>query len=169
MSRLALPCYLSIFLLMQLFGCTADPIIRTVDEVDFENLHGHWVNYHVYEMGYTFKDVDLNLALTAARAGLLYADFDVVDSDKHQYRVSGHRDATAREVFMDPVGVSVYLREARPHVIAKVIYNRHVTQIAGDWEASPVTDIVKNDISEIFRGMGRFIEEEQVRHRQEAP
>ena len=169
MFRLALPCYLSLFLLMQLFGCTADPIIRTLDEVDFENLQGHWVNYHVYEMGHIFTDVDLNLALKAARAGLLYADFDVVDSDKRQYRVSGNRDATAREVFSNPVGVSVYLREAETHVIAKVIYNRHVTQIAGNWEASPVTDIVKNDISEIFRGMRRFIDEEQVRHRQEAP
>jgi hypothetical protein len=139
--------------------------------MDFNYLSGHWITRHAYELGRVFEDVDIELAFKAARAGLLYADFEVVVSDEHQYFNAGKRDPSKFELFFGDfrsVGASVYLKAQGTNVIAKVIYNYDEDlPFVKRPDGYSHNSYLHQEINRIFSGMNRFIVEEKIRLQKE--
>ena len=158
--------YLSLLIVLTIVGCTVDPVKKDPDEIDFNNLNGHWASFHVYEMGRRFSEVDIDLALKAARAGLSYADFEIFDTNALNYHVSGKRDWKGEIVGLAPVGASVYLSEEESNVVVKVFYKLHDLEYGLKWEDSPGTEAIRKDISNIFKGMNNFLIEEKIKIQQ---
>jgi hypothetical protein len=156
-----------------LLGCSTEPVVKSIDEVDFTDLSGHWTDSHVYELGRVFEDVDIVLAFKAAKAGLLSADFEIVESDNSQHFVSGKRDgASFTEFFLwEPVpnaaGVSLYLKKVEADVLVKVAYKGQVFTRTSTGDGYKKNRAIHQDINKIFSGMEAFFMDERIRLQKE--
>ena len=169
-----------------LFGCSTEPVNKSIDEIDFTDLSGHWTDSHVYELGRAFEDVDIDLAFKAAKAGLLYADFEIVESDESQHFVSGKRDAASFTDIWIPVpgpmsvpvpvpvraeqgavGVSLYLKKVEADVLVKVVYKAHGFTITSSGDGYKKNRAIHQHINKIFSGMEAFFVDERIRLQKE--
>ena len=171
---------ISMLAVLLLFGCSTEPVNKSIDEIDFTDLSGHWTDSHVYELGRAFEDVDIDLAFKAAKAGLLYADFEIVESDESQHFVSGKRDAASFSEIWIPypvpvpvhasqgaVGVSLYLKKVEADVLVKVVYKAHGFTITSTGDGYKKNRAIHQHINKIFSGMEAFFVDERIRLQKE--
>ena len=83
-----------VIVLTHLCGCTFSPVIPSLDEVNFTKTDGEWTGWAVYEIGRDFKNMDLELMFRSAKAGLQYADMDIISMNTDEFWVAGKRGAT---------------------------------------------------------------------------
>lgn len=147
-------------LLVQLWGCAFTPVILQPDEVNFSKVEGEWIGWAVYEIGRDFEDIDLELALRSAKAGLLYADMEIVDVNIEQLWVAGKRGVTLEYLYTpNPAGATLYLKKTNSGVLVKLVYS--LPKPGPSIRTSDATYGIRIDINNIFEGMSAFIKAER--------
>jgi hypothetical protein len=105
-----------------MFGCAnIDELPGSYRDIDFLNSAGHFSDLGIYEIGRDFPDIDIDLAMNAAQAGLRYGGFNIVRVERNDQMVTGNR-AMDWDHFSD--SAAIYLRENGAGVQVKVVYNR---------------------------------------------
>ena len=125
-------------------GCSSlESLPTSTDEVSFVQDTDGSVEGPNYVLSDQFPTVDAELALRAARAGLLYADFDIVDMEVGQNIVIGQRKMSANS---NDFAAGIYVKESDDGAWIKVLVNG---------------DLYRDDWAErIFAGIGLFIDAE---------
>jgi len=130
---------------------------QTTGDVDFSApdgfLHKSAVKAYGYQVTYEFppnKEIDLDLALRATQAGILYAGFDVVDVDTEQFFVIAHRGSS---LYYNIEYVGMYLKQDEAGIRAKIFASGNPLP---QWHTKEINRIIEN----IKTGTTQFINAE---------
>lgn len=120
-----------------LLGCSSFKFLpKSTDDVTFvQDTDGSFVDGD-FEIADLFPNVGVELALKAARAGLLYADFEIVEAQTEKNVVFGKHRMTA---FTWDYSAGVYVKETAEGTWIKVIVDGDSSR--DDWAKRAYTGI----------------------------